>query len=69
MTAAPPPGVRAPGGGALRGDSSGHAPLLSDHFGAEYGWRITDTRELRTPTFTTLLGAEPSSAAWDDRLV
>ena len=24
--------------------------LLSDHFEAEYGWRITDTRDLRTPT-------------------
>ena len=30
--------------------------LLSDHFEAEYGWRITDTRDLRTPDFTTLLG-------------
>jgi predicted metal-dependent phosphoesterase TrpH len=42
--------------------------LLSDHFEAEYGWQITDTRDLRTPDFTTLLGAELSSAAWDDRL-
>jgi hypothetical protein len=41
--------------------------LLSDHFEAEYGWRITDTRDLRTPGFTTLLGAELSTGAWDDR--
>jgi hypothetical protein len=42
--------------------------LLSDHFEAEYGWRITDTRDLRTPDFTTLLGAELSTGPWDDRL-
>jgi hypothetical protein len=41
--------------------------LLSDHFEAEYGWRITDTRDLRTPDFTTLLGAELSTGAWDER--
>ena len=40
---------------------------LSDHFEAEYGWRITDTRHLRHEDFTTLVGAELSSAPWDDR--
>jgi hypothetical protein len=40
---------------------------LSDHFEAEYGWQITDTRSLRDENFTTLVGAELSSAAWDDR--
>jgi predicted metal-dependent phosphoesterase TrpH len=43
--------------------------LLSDHFEAYYGWSITDTRTLRTPTFTTIIGAELSSAAWSDRAV
>jgi hypothetical protein len=40
---------------------------LSDHFEAEYGWRISDTRHLRDDGFTTILGAELSSASWDDR--
>jgi hypothetical protein len=40
---------------------------LSDHFEAEYGWRITDTRPLRDESFITLVGAELSSAAWNDR--
>jgi predicted metal-dependent phosphoesterase TrpH len=40
---------------------------LSDHFEAEYGWRITDTRPLRGDGFTTIVGAELSSAPWDDR--
>jgi hypothetical protein len=40
---------------------------LSDHFEAEYGWRITDTRPLRDENFTTIVGAELSSASWDDR--
>ena len=40
---------------------------LSDHFEAEYGWRITDTRPLRDENFTTLVGAELSSAPWGDR--
>ena len=40
---------------------------LSDHFEAEYGWRITDTRSLRDENFTTLVGAELSSAPWEDR--
>ena len=40
---------------------------LTDHFEARYGWSITDTRELRSPGFTTIIGAELSSAAWDER--
>ncbi len=40
---------------------------LSDHFEAEYGWRITDTRPFRGENFTTILGAELSSAPWDER--
>ena len=40
---------------------------LSDHFEAEHGWRITDTRSLRVAGFTTIVGAELSSAPWDDR--
>ncbi|WP_329376564.1 CehA/McbA family metallohydrolase [Streptomyces sp. NBC_01351] len=31
---------------------------LTDHFRPEYGVPLTDTRRLRTPGFTTLLGAE-----------
>ncbi|MEU6965110.1 CehA/McbA family metallohydrolase [Streptomyces chrestomyceticus] len=31
---------------------------VTDHFRAEYGFPLTDTRPLRTPGFTTLLGAE-----------
>jgi hypothetical protein len=42
---------------------------LSDHFEAEYGWQITDTRHLQDEGFTTILGAELSSAPWDDRHV
>lgn len=41
--------------------------VLSDHFEAEYDWRITDTRHLRTADFTTILGAELSSGPWDER--
>jgi len=40
---------------------------LSDHFEAEYGWQITDTRPLRDGNFTTILGAELSSAPWEER--
>jgi hypothetical protein len=40
---------------------------LSDHFEEEYGWRVTDSRPLRAENFTTILGAELSSAAWDER--
>ena len=41
--------------------------LLSDHFEERYGWEITDTRPLRTESFTTIIGAELSSAAWNER--
>jgi hypothetical protein len=40
---------------------------LSDHFEVEYGWQITDTRPLRDENFTTIVGAELSSAAWEER--
>ena len=40
---------------------------LSDHFEAEYGWQVTDTRPLRDESFTTILGAELSSAPWGER--
>jgi histidinol phosphatase-like PHP family hydrolase len=43
--------------------------VLSDHFEAEYGWQITDTRHLRDEGFTTIIGAELSSAAWTERNV
>lgn len=39
---------------------------LSDHFEEQYGWRITDTRDLRASGFTTLVGAELSSGPWRD---
>jgi hypothetical protein len=31
---------------------------ITDHFRAKYGFPLADTRSLRTPDFTTLLGAE-----------
>ena len=40
---------------------------LSDHFEEEYGWQITDTRHLHDENFTTILGAELSSAPWEQR--
>jgi predicted metal-dependent phosphoesterase TrpH len=40
--------------------------VLTDHFEAQWGWSITDTTAARTDGFTTLLGAELSSAEWDD---
>ena len=40
---------------------------LSDHFEEEYGWRVTDTRPLRDENFATILGAELSSAPWEQR--
>src|SRR5215211_5192897 len=40
---------------------------LSDHFEAEYGWRMTDTRSLRDENFTTIVGAELSSGRWAER--
>lgn len=41
--------------------------VLSDHFEARYGWRVTDTRPLRSERFTTIIGAELSSAPWQER--
>ena len=41
---------------------------LSDHFEEEYGWEIADTRQFRDDDFTTILGAELSSAPWNERL-
>jgi hypothetical protein len=40
---------------------------LSDHFEEEYGWRVTDTRPFRDEGFTTIVGAELSSAPWGNR--
>jgi hypothetical protein len=40
---------------------------LSDHFEEEYGWRVTDTRPFHDEGFTTIVGAELSSAPWGDR--
>jgi hypothetical protein len=40
---------------------------LSDHFEAEYGWQITDTRPFRDEGFTTIVGAELSSGPWAER--
>jgi hypothetical protein len=39
---------------------------LSDHFEERYGWRITDTRALRTRDFSTLIAAELSSGPWEE---
>ena len=52
--------------GAYR-DAGYHFICLSDHFEEEYGWRITDTRPFRGENFTTIVGAELSSAPWNDR--
>jgi hypothetical protein len=38
---------------------------LTDHFEARWGWTVTDTSAARDQSFTTLLGAELSSADWD----
>jgi predicted metal-dependent phosphoesterase TrpH len=43
--------------------------VISDHFEAEYDWLVTDTRHLRDGGFTTIVGAELSSEAWDARTV
>jgi hypothetical protein len=40
--------------------------VLTDHFEARWGWTVTDTSAARDDGFTTLLGAELSSADWDD---
>jgi histidinol phosphatase-like PHP family hydrolase len=43
--------------------------VLTDHFEARWGWAVTDTSAARDDGFTTLLGAELSSADWDDEAV
>jgi histidinol phosphatase-like PHP family hydrolase len=40
--------------------------VLTDHFEARWGWAVSDTTAARDDGFTTLLGAELSSADWDD---
>jgi hypothetical protein len=40
--------------------------VLTDHFEARWGWTVTDTAAARDDGFTTLLGAELSSADWED---
>jgi hypothetical protein len=40
--------------------------VLTDHFEERWGWSVTDTSPARDGAFTTLLGAELSSADWDD---
>jgi histidinol phosphatase-like PHP family hydrolase len=40
--------------------------VLTDHFEERWGWTVTDTAPLRSPAFTTILGAELSSKDWDD---
>jgi hypothetical protein len=52
--------------GAYR-EAGYHFICLSDHFETEYGWQITDTRFLRDESFTTIVGAELSSAPWEER--
>jgi hypothetical protein len=39
---------------------------ITDHFEERFGWPVTDTRALREDDFTTLVGAELSSADWSD---
>lgn len=39
---------------------------ITDHFEERFGWPVTDTRPLQTDDFTTLVGAELSSADWSD---
>ena len=40
--------------------------VLTDHYEERWGWTVTDTTPARDDGFTTLLGAELSSADWDD---
>jgi hypothetical protein len=40
--------------------------VLTDHFEARWDWTVTDTTAARDGSFTTLLGAELSSADWED---
>jgi hypothetical protein len=61
-------GLRPPGEVAAAYRGAGYDFIaLSDHFEERYGWRITDTRDLRTTGFTTILAAELSSGPWDAR--
>ncbi|HMJ03974.1 MAG TPA: CehA/McbA family metallohydrolase [Conexibacter sp.] len=39
---------------------------ITDHFEERFGWPVTDTRPFRTDEFTTIVGAELSSADWSD---
>jgi len=39
---------------------------ITDHFEERFGWPVTDTRSLQRADFTTLVGAELSSADWSD---
>ena len=39
---------------------------ITDHFEQRFDWPVTDTRALRSDDFTTLVGAELSSADWSD---
>jgi hypothetical protein len=43
--------------------------VLTDHFEARWDWAVTDTASYRADGFTTILGAELSSADWDDEAV
>lgn len=52
-------GALSPAEVAQRYQEAGYDFLaVTDHFRAEYGFPLTDTRQLRAPGFTTLLGAE-----------
>lgn len=52
-------GALSPEDVALRYRDAGYDFVaITDHFRAEYGFPVTDTRSLRTPDFTTLVGAE-----------
>jgi hypothetical protein len=60
-------GLRAPEEVAAAYRGAGYDFIaLSDHFEERYGWRITDTRDLRASGFTTLVGAELSSGPWGE---
>jgi hypothetical protein len=61
-------GLRPPGEVAAAYRDAGYDFIaLSDHFEERYGWRVTDTRGLRSIGFTTILAAELSSGPWDAR--
>jgi len=61
-------GIRAPGEVVAAYRDAGYDFIaLSDHFEERYGWRITDTCNLRTDDFTTIVAAELSSGPWSER--